>query len=161
MDAANMFNGKEFVVFYLGNKFYGFETSTLKEIRRYQEPKIEEHQQKNTKGTLNLRGEVLLVVDLHQLIVGGDSLTFDRSKCILVVSLGNNLVGVVVDGVSDFLLIPESVQHGETKEEASRQRASYLRAVKVAKFEEITIIDIKALADCFEILVDNKNAHLP
>jgi purine-binding chemotaxis protein CheW len=58
------------------------------------------------KGTINLRGKVIPVVDLRQKFGLSETEISDRT-CIIVVELGENQIGIVVEAVNEVREIPE------------------------------------------------------
>lgn len=97
------------LVFTLGSEEFGIEVLAIKEIIGMQEitpvPKVPKH----IKGVINLRGQVIPVVDLSlKLQLPPQEYTY--RTCIIVVwsrtSAGDRLIGAIADGVSEVLTIP-------------------------------------------------------
>ncbi|HFX4239572.1 TPA: chemotaxis protein CheW [Escherichia coli] len=95
-------SGQEFLVFTLGDEEYGIDILKVQEIRGYdQVPRIA-----NTpafiKGVTNLRGVIVPIVDLRIKFSQVD-VDYNDNTVVIVLNLGQRVVGIVVDGVSDVL----------------------------------------------------------
>src|ERR1700704_2365350 len=99
-------NGEEqqLVVFQLGAELYGVEIARVHEIIRLQTVTRVPHAPAFVEGVINLRGKVIPVVDLRRRF--GLPLTeHTRASRIVVVEIGDQVVGIVVDGVSEVLRV--------------------------------------------------------
>jgi purine-binding chemotaxis protein CheW len=103
-DAAVGGDERQLVVFQLGGEFYGVEISRVHEIIRLQAITRVPRAPAFVEGVINLRGKVIPVVDLRRrfgLPVGEHT----RASRIVVVEIGDQVVGVVVDSVSEVLRV--------------------------------------------------------
>jgi purine-binding chemotaxis protein CheW len=112
----NMFQGTDvrkgnsmkdkFLTFSVGEETFGIEIGNVKEIIGMQPitqmPEVPDY----IGGIINLRGKIIPVMDVR--------LRFKKSKeeyndrtCIIVIELGKMSMGLIVDSVSDVLLIPD------------------------------------------------------
>ena len=100
----------KYLTFVLGNEDFGVEILKVKEIIGYQEVTEVPQTPTEVKGVLNLRGQVIPVVDLR-LRFGMEEKEITEETCILVVEIsGTNgpiFIGIVVDNVSEVLDIKE------------------------------------------------------
>jgi purine-binding chemotaxis protein CheW len=96
----------QLVVFELANEHYGVDIAAVESIIKMQPITIVPHAPAFVEGVTNLRGKVLPVIDLRKRF---DLTTQDvtRDSRIVVVSVGGSEVGMVVDGVSEVLRIPD------------------------------------------------------
>lgn len=97
---------KRYLEFYLGKESYAVELLTVKEVITPPEttpiPKAPAH----VCGLINLRGLVLTVVDLRKkltIIPDKDS----SQNAVIILDLGDRMVGVVVDSIQKVLNIKE------------------------------------------------------
>src|SRR5216684_3284335 len=99
---------RQLVVFHLGAELYGVEISRVHEIIRLQAVTRVPHAPSFVEGVINLRGKVIPVVDLRRRF-GLDSAEHTRASRIVVVEIGDQVVGIVVDGVSEVLRVNTSI----------------------------------------------------
>jgi purine-binding chemotaxis protein CheW len=95
---------RQLVVFQLGAEFYGVDIARVHEIIRLQTVTRVPRAPTFVEGVINLRGKVIPVVDLRRRF-GLPTADHTRASRIVVVDLGDQVVGVVVDGVSEVLRV--------------------------------------------------------
>jgi purine-binding chemotaxis protein CheW len=103
-DAAITGDEQQLVVFELGAEFYGVEISRVHEIIRLQSVTHVPRAPSFVEGVINLRGKVIPVVDLRRRF-GLPSGEHTRASRIVVLEIGDQVVGVIVDGVSEVLRV--------------------------------------------------------
>jgi purine-binding chemotaxis protein CheW len=106
--------GGKFVTFSLGREEYGLEILKVREIIGALEITALPRTPAYVKGVVNLRGQVIVVIDLRAKFEMEKAERTDQT-CIIVVEIsheGRNLsAGIVVDRVSEVLEIPaESIE---------------------------------------------------
>ncbi|KJS87756.1 MAG: hypothetical protein JM58_03595 [Peptococcaceae bacterium BICA1-8] len=97
---------KQVVVFGLSNEKYGLEITVVQEIVRYQDITRVPEAPLFIKGVVNLRGQVIPVVDLKRRFYQVDSEVTEETR-IVVVKVGDKTIGIIADEVSEVLRIPE------------------------------------------------------
>ena len=97
----------QYVGFVLQEEEYGVPILCVHEIIRYETLTRIPQTPIYIDGVLNLRGQVIPVINLRKKF-GLPDQEIDRSTRIMVVDLGDRVVGMVVDAVSEVLLIGES-----------------------------------------------------
>lgn len=95
-------SGQEFLVFTLGDEEYGIDILKVQEIRGYDQVTRIANTPAFIKGVTNLRGVIVPIVDLRVKFCEGD-VEYDDNTVVIVLNLGQRVVGIVVDGVSDVL----------------------------------------------------------
>ena len=94
-----------YLTFDLASEGYGLEIRHVTEIIGIQQitavPDLPEH----VIGVLNLRGKVIPIIDVRRRF-GLPHRDHDERTCIVVVNVNENLVGLVVDKVSEVITIP-------------------------------------------------------
>jgi purine-binding chemotaxis protein CheW len=95
---------RQLVVFQLGAELYGVEISRVHEIIRLQSVTRVPRAPAFVEGVINLRGKVIPVVDLRRRF-GLPTAEHSRASRIVVVELGDQVGGIVVDGVSEVLRV--------------------------------------------------------
>ena|SRR5579859_4873292 len=95
---------RQLVVFQLGAELYGVEIARVHEIIRLQKVTRVPHAPSFVEGVINLRGKVIPVVDLRRRF-GLPTADHTRATRIVVVEIGDQVVGLIVDGVSEVLRV--------------------------------------------------------
>jgi purine-binding chemotaxis protein CheW len=99
---------RQLVVFQLGAELYGCEISRVHEIIRLQSVTKVPRAPAFVEGVINLRGKVIPVVDLRRRF-GLATAEHTRASRIVVVEIGDQVVGIVVDGVSEVLRVNSAI----------------------------------------------------
>jgi purine-binding chemotaxis protein CheW len=97
----------QLVVFQLGAELYGVEISRVHEIIRLQAVTRVPHSPAFVEGVINLRGKVISVINLRHRF-GLPDAADTRAGRIVVVDINDQVIGMVVDGVSEVLRIHTS-----------------------------------------------------
>lgn len=101
-------NGGKYLTFALGKEEYGLEILKVREIIGYMEITAVPRTPPSVKGVINLRGQVIAVVDLRSKF-GMETAAKTDQTCIIVVEIrqGDRKLntGIVVDRVSEVLNI--------------------------------------------------------
>ncbi|MEK8279176.1 chemotaxis protein CheW [Escherichia coli] len=95
-------SGQEFLVFTLGDEEYGIDILKVQEIRGYHQVTRIANTPAFIKGVTNLRGVIVPIVDLRIKFSQVD-VDYNDNTVVIVLNLGQRVVGIVVDGVSDVL----------------------------------------------------------
>ena len=107
----------QLVVFELGDERYGLDIATVYEIIRHQPVTAVPQAPAFVEGVINLRGRIIPVVDLRRRFgMMAGSLT--KASRIVVCEAAGTRVGLVVDGVSEVLMVPNDAVE-QTPEVAS------------------------------------------
>jgi len=102
--SANRIEGK-YLTFTLGEEGYGLEILKVREIIGLMEITSVPQTPGFIKGVINLRGKVIPVIDLR-LKFGMEEAEVTEETCIIVVDIGEMLMGILVDTVSEVVDIP-------------------------------------------------------
>jgi len=97
---------KQYLTFRIGNENYGLELSQTREIIEYSGITEVPLMPKFLRGVINLRGEVVPVIDLA-VRLGRKSIEVQKRTCIIVVELQSNeqnhVLGLLADSVSEVI----------------------------------------------------------
>ena len=97
----------QILVFNINNELYGIDILKVQEILNFIEPTPIPNCPDYLKGIINLRGTIILVIDLRARF--HFDAPMDPENCVIVVvAIGNKKYGLVVDSVSDVLTINEN-----------------------------------------------------
>ena len=96
----------QILVFNINNELYGIDILKVQEILNFIQPTPIPNCPDYWKGLSNLRGTIILVIDLRARFHFDSPM--DPNNCVIVVvAIGNKKYGLVVDSVSDVLTINE------------------------------------------------------
>ena len=133
----------QLVVFELGDEGYGLDIATVYEIIRHQPVTAVPQAPSFVEGVINLRGRIIPVVDLRRRFgMGQGELT--KASRIVVCEAAGTRVGLVVDGVSEVLMVSsESVE--QTPDVASGYDTQYLRGIAKLGERLVILLDLAGL----------------
>lgn len=130
----------QLVVFELADESYGVEISRVQDINRMQEITEIPHAPESVVGVINLRGRVIPVVDLRTRF-GMPSAEHTKSTRIVVVQMGEEPIGMIVDAVSQVLRIPTKVIEPPSPVLASLD-SRYLLGIAKLEEELVVLLDL-------------------
>jgi purine-binding chemotaxis protein CheW len=138
-----MLGSEQVVVIELAGEAYGVEIGRVEEIIRMQEVTRIPNGPDFVEGVTNLRGRVIPVLDLRKRFGLPASAPTRRSR-IVVGALGQHTFGLVVDGVSDVVLLGDDAVEPPSTLVTSTDTA-FLRGV--AKLDErlILLLDLSRI----------------
>ena len=92
--------GQEFLAFTMGQEEYGLDILKVQEIRGYEAVTTLANAPAHFKGVINLRGTIVPVIDMRIKFNLGTP-TYDQFTIVIVLNIAGNVMGIVVDSVSD------------------------------------------------------------
>ena len=95
-------DGQEFVTFRIGQQEFAVDIIAVREIRGWTAETMLPHAPPYVRGVINLRGTVLPILDLATRLNLPSTNPTPR-HVIMVVQLGPQMIGLLVDAVSDIL----------------------------------------------------------
>ena len=99
---------QQLVVFGLGKEEFGIDISRVREIVKLQNITTIPQSMDFVEGIVNLRGQIVPIVDLcKRFLVADRSESVDAERRIIVVNMSGQNIGILVDGVSEILRIPD------------------------------------------------------
>ena len=99
---------RQLVVFELGAELYAVDIARVHEIIRLQSITRVPRSPAYVEGVINLRGKVIPVMDLRRRF-GLPVAEHTRASRIVVVEIGEQVVGIIVDAVSEVLRVTASL----------------------------------------------------
>ncbi len=141
-----------FLTFSLGKESYGIEIIYVTEIIGIQTiteiPELPEY----VRGIINLRGKLIPLMDVR-LRFKKEPREYNDRTCVIVVDIKDISIGLIVDGVSEVLTIPEQ----DIVEPPQMNRGINNRYIKnIGKVGN----DVKLLLDCEKLLTDDELQYL-
>ncbi|MDL2285000.1 chemotaxis protein CheW [Oxalobacter sp. OttesenSCG-928-P03] len=134
---------REVLAFRLGNEEYGIDILTVQELRRYEVTTEVANAPYYLKGLVNLRGTIVPVIDMR-LKFGLGEPVYNDSTVVIVLNIGSQVVGMVVDAVSDVLMLsPDQIQPAPSA--GTIIAPHYLMGLGTLENRLIILLDIKGL----------------
>jgi purine-binding chemotaxis protein CheW len=141
--------GGEYHTFTLGPEEYGIDILKVQEIRGYDAVTTIANAPSFIKGVINLRGIIVPIVDLRIKFNLG-TVNYDQFTVVIILNLGQRVVGVVVDSVSDVLaLTPEQIRHAPELSSALDTR--YIIGLGTLDDRMLILVDIEKLMSSGEM----------
>ena len=136
---------RQLVVFDLAGEVYGVNIETVREIIRMQTVTYVPDAPKFVEGVINLRGRVIPVVDLRKRFSLAASEATESSR-VVVVDIGGEDIGVIVDAVTEVLRIAgDSIE--ATSNLVTTEDSYYLEGIVKVDDRLLILLDIeRALA---------------
>jgi purine-binding chemotaxis protein CheW len=97
----------EFITFEIGDRRLGIDVMAIREIRAWSPATPLPNTPAYVRGVVNLRGVVLPVLDLSQRLGWGATEPSGR-HVIIVVRVAEQLQGIIVDAVSDIVMLNQT-----------------------------------------------------
>ncbi|WP_136064762.1 chemotaxis protein CheW [Modicisalibacter radicis] len=150
-------HSREFLVFSLGSEEYAVDILKVQEIRGYENVTRIANAPDFIKGVTNLRGVIVPIVDLR-IKFHLDNVEYGGQTVVIVVNVGERVVGIVVDGVSDVMtLTPEQIK--PAPEFGVTLSSDYLSGLGSLEDRMLVLVDIDKLLTSEEMaLVDTVKA---
>lgn len=95
---------RQYVLFHLGTEEYGLPIDRVQSVIRYEGPTPVPHAPSGVEGVINLRGQVIPVIDLSMRLLGMPFVGTPTSR-IVVAEGSSGLVGLAVDSASEVVNI--------------------------------------------------------
>jgi purine-binding chemotaxis protein CheW len=137
---------RQLVVFDLADEVYGVEINTVREIIRMQAVTTVPDAPGFVEGVMNLRGNVIPVVDLRRRfnLPAGEKTAATR---VVVVDINGEGIGVIVDAVTEVLRITESSIEPASSV-VTTEDSYYIRGIAKLTDRLLILLDIeKALGE--------------
>ncbi len=107
---AKQAEAEEFLTFTLGAEEYAIDILKVQEIRGYDAVTRIANTPDYIKGVINMRGVIVPVVDMRLKFHLGNP-TYDQFTVMIILNLGQRIVGMVVDSVSDVVALkPDDIR---------------------------------------------------
>lgn len=146
--------GLQLVVFELSGEEFGVDIMQVSEI--IPAPKITRIPQapECVKGLINLRGKIIVVIDLN-IRLGFSPKESDELSRIIIVEVGDTVIGMLVNSVKEVMRLPSSSIEPTPEMIKSKINAEYLKGV--GKLEDRLLILLNLAKVLGEEEVDELN----
>ena len=144
----------QYLTFALGNEKYGIGILHVKEIIEYGNLTIVPMVPDTIRGVLNLRGNVVPVVDLAIRLGGTTPAPVTKHTCIVIIELGSAKdmvsMGIVVDAVNDVVtLSPADLEPSPAF--GSHVQAEFIRNIGKVNNQFIILLDLERVLSVEEL----------
>lgn len=140
---ADASQSTEALVFLLDGQEYGIALHCVQEIRSYQAPTRLAGACDYLLGIMELRGEVVPMIDLRRRL-GLHAPAFDAFTVVIVISLGERRIGIVADRVNDVVeLAPQQIRAMPSMKGGADQR--HLVAIANLDQRAVVLMDVESL----------------
>ncbi|MBL3540016.1 chemotaxis protein CheW [Aminivibrio sp.] len=134
---------QQLVVFRLGKEEFGIDISRVREIVRLQNITAIPRTMDFVEGIVNLRGRIVPIVDLcKRFRVANSSSVEESARRIIVVNMAEQNIGVLVDGVSEILRIPDESIEPTPPIVAGDVSADFIRGIAKVENRLIIVLDL-------------------
>ena len=142
-DRAPQFPAQEILAFRLASEEYGIPLRCVQEIRSYQKPTHMAGAPAQWLGVIDLRGEVVPLLDLRRRLALAAAEPNDLTV-VIVISLGERRVGVVADQVNDVIALErQQIRAMPALPGVPEQR--HMPGMAVVADRRLVLMDIQAL----------------
>ena len=139
----------EFLAFTLGQEEYGVDILKVQELRGYENVTRIANSPEFLKGVVNLRGTIVPIVDMRiKFNLGTPS--YDEFTVVIILNIGKNVMGMVVDSVSDVITL-EASQIKPAPEMGTQLNTGYLIGLGTIDDRMLILVDIDHLMSSTEL----------
>ena len=150
---------QEYLVFRLGDEEYGIDILKVQEIRGCDRLTRIPNAPNFITGVTNLRGVIVPIVDLR-IKFNQEDVDYNDNTVVIVLNLGQRVVGIVVDGVSDVLSLTND-QIRPAPEFAVTLSTEYLTGLGAVGDRMLILVNIEKLLNSEEMaLLDSAAARV-
>jgi purine-binding chemotaxis protein CheW len=136
-------SGRELIAFRIGAQEFCVDIMSVREIRGWTPATALPQSPGFVRGVINLRGAVLPIVDLAARL-GFPPAEPTARHVIIVAQIGSQVVGLLVDAVSDILTVTDDIVQ-PTPDVASEMAKTFVRGVLAVEGRMISLIALDNL----------------
>jgi purine-binding chemotaxis protein CheW len=134
---------REFLAFKLGSEEYGIDILRVQEIRSYEPPTRMANAPEFIKGVINLRGVIVPIIDMR-IKFNLEKVEYDAFTVVIVLNIGKQVIGMVVDGVSDVITLTPEQLH-PVPDFSSAIDSNHVMAIGSVQDRMLILLDIEKL----------------
>ncbi|MGI6038106.1 MAG: chemotaxis protein CheW [Limnochordia bacterium] len=134
---------KQLVIFTLASEEFGVEINQVREIIKPRDMTRLPHTPPYIKGVINLRGEIIPVIDLRKRF-SVDSGEMNRDTRIIIVEMDENRAGLLVDAVTEVLRLASTDIEATPRSIAGLQ-ADFIQGVGKMEDRLLILLDVKKI----------------
>lgn len=139
----------QLVSFNIGTEEFGVDILKVQEINRMVEITKVPQAPHYVEGVINLRGKVIPIVDLRKRF-NLELKEYDKDTRIVVVDIGGNIMGMIVDSVSEVLRLPSNTIE-PPPEIVTGINSEYIKGVAKLDDRLLIFLDLSKVIDVSEM----------
>ncbi len=139
----------QLVSFNIGSEEFGVDILKVQEINRVVEITRVPQAPHYVEGVINLRGKVIPIVDLRKRF-NLEEKEYDKNTRIVVVDISGNIMGMVVDSVSEVLRLPANTIE-PPPEIVANINSEYIKGVAKLEDRLLIFLDLSKVIDVNEM----------
>lgn len=139
----------QLVSFNIGSEEFGVDILKVQEINRMVEITKVPQAPHYVEGVINLRGKVIPIIDLRKRF-NLEMKEYDKNTRIVVVDINNNIMGMIVDAVSEVLRLPADTVE-PPPELVTGVNSEYIKAVAKLEDRLLIFLDLSKVIDAEEM----------
>lgn len=134
----------QLITFQIGEQFLGVDIMAIREIRAWSPTTLLPHVPDYVRGVINLRGNVLPVIDLAARL--GWGLTEPTGRhVIIVVRIAEQLHGLIVDAVNDIVTVDDEAMQAPPSL-STDSASAFLRGLVAVEDRMVMVLSLDNLA---------------
>ncbi len=139
---ASADGASQFLTFTLDDQDFGIEILRVQEIKNFTKVTPIPNTPDCIKGVMNLRGTIVPIVDLRKKF-NMPSTEYSQFTVIIVVNVGDKIMGLIVDAVSDVLNVEGDAIEGAP--DLGTIDTSFIKGLAKSGDRLVTLLDIERL----------------
>ncbi|CAK0759071.1 Chemotaxis protein CheW [Azospirillaceae bacterium] len=131
----------QYIIFTIDDQEYGLNIMAVREIRGWTPENKLPNLPSYVRGVINLRGTVIPIIDLRARF-GGHATETTKIHVVIVMQVGSELKGVLVDAISDILPIPRDQIKPAPEMEGGTLENRYVSGLYTPEGRIIALLDV-------------------
>ncbi len=147
-EGAALSGERQLILFTLGKGNYGIPIEHVFEIKKMEEITVVPKAPKFIEGVINMRGNVIPVIDLRKRF-GMEKIEVSKRTKIIIVEIGKRQFGVVVDAVAEVVTLAAD-QIEQSLPTVSGLKAEFINAIGKLNDKLVIILEISRILQSTE-----------
>lgn len=140
---------EQVVVFKLGKEEYCVPVNQVREVQSYLEPTRIPHTPSFVEGVINLRGQIIPIVDLNKRFGLGQTIC-NADSCFIVVEIDEETLGILVDCVLEVLRVSKGTFEAPPAKVVSSLNSAYIAGVGKWNQRLLILVDLAKILNTEE-----------
>lgn len=137
---------RQVVIFKLGEEEFGVNISEVKEIIRMETITKIPNTAEYIKGVINLRGKIIVIVDLA-MTLGFPSKATDNNTRIIVIEIEDSTIGMIVDSATEVLRLSSNQVESAPTVVTQKISTNYIEGVGIIGKRLLILLDLVKILD--------------
>lgn len=154
-NSTNKTDEKQIVIFRLGNEEFGVNINEVREIIRMEQITHVPNTQEYIKGVINLRGGIIVVIDLAMKL-GLPIRQADTNTRIIVIEVDNNTIGMIVDSATEVLRLQSEEIKGAPAIITEKINSDFIDGVGIIGERLLILLDLAKVMHAKDVEIIKK-----